>query len=124
MTIFAITNAHVTKDASTRTVNIGNVPTLVTDFTAAVNDGYDPQTKQPRYTNFYKVTLWRDLGAKLAPHLTKGRCVNVKGIPTASAWIDQEGKAHASLEIKEAQVELVGKKPGEPDDLPFAPEGA
>ena len=113
---------HITRDAQTRTVNIGNVPTLVTDFTLAVNDGYDSATGNSRYTNFYKVTIWRDRGAKLAPHLKKGRCVTVKGVPSATAWINNDGKAMPQLEIKDAQVELEGKKPGDPDELPFDAE--
>jgi len=114
-----LASGHIVRNAATRTVTVGNVPTLVTDFTVAVNDGYDPKTNQPRYTNYWRVSLWRETGAKLAPHLVQGRAVNITGIPTARAWLDQNGKPQAQLEVKEARVELIGKKPG--DDIPEEP---
>ena len=109
---------HVTKDAETRQVNVGNVPTLVTDFTVAANEGFGETQK----TAYYRVSIWRERGAKMAPHLVKGRAVSVTGIPSASAWIDQDGKARARLEMSNPTVEFIGKKPGDPEDLPFAAE--
>ena len=63
---------HVTKDAETRPVNVKGIPTLVTDFTVAAN----------------------------------------------------EGNARAQLEMSNPTVEFIGKKPGDPEDLPFAAEEA
>lgn len=106
---------HVTKNAETRTVKVSGIDTLVTDFTVAANEGYGDNQK----TAYYRVSIWRDRGAKMAPHLAKGRAVAVTGVVSASAWIDQEGKARAQLEMTNPTVEFIGKKPGEPDDLPF-----
>lgn len=109
---------HVTKDAETRTVNVSGVPTLVTDFTVAANEGFGENQK----TAFYRISVWRDRGAKMQPHLVKGRAVAVTGVTSARAWIDNNGQARAQLEMSNPTVEFIGKKPGDPDDLPFAAE--
>jgi single-strand DNA-binding protein len=109
---------HVTKDAETRTVKVGGIDTLVTDFTVAANEGYGENQK----TAYYRVSIWRERGAKMAPHLVKGRAVAVTGVTSARGWIDQEGKARAQLEMSNPSVEFIGKKPGDPEDLPFAAE--
>lgn len=111
---------RVTKDAETRTVKVGGIDTLVTDFTVAANEGYgDNQT-----TDFFRVTIWRERGAKMAPHLVKGRLVAIKGSVTARGWKDNEGNARAQLEIRNPSVQFVDKKPGDPEELPFAAEEA
>lgn len=109
---------HVTKDAETRTVKVKGIDTLVTDFTVAANEGFGEYQK----TAYYRVTVWRERGAKMMPHLKKGRAVAVTGITSARAWIDQNGQARAQLEMENPTVEFIGKKPGDPDDLPFAAE--
>lgn len=109
---------RITKDAETRTVSVGGVQTLVTDFTVAANEGYgDNQT-----TEYFRVTLWRDRGAKLAPSLKKGRIIAAKGQVSGRGWTDQEGKARYSLEVKNPSVQLLDKKPGDPEDAPEAEE--
>ena len=109
---------HITKDAETRTVKVGGVDTRVTDFTVAANEGYGENQKAA----YYRVTIWRERGAKMAPHLVKGRAVAVTGTASARGWIDNEGKARAQLEMSNPTVEFVGKKPSDPDDLPFVAE--
>ena len=109
---------HVTRDAETRTVKVSGIDTLVTDFTVAANEGYGDNQK----TAYYRVSIWRDRGAKMAPHLVKGRAVAVTGITSARAWKDNDGNARAQLEMQNPTVEFIGKKPGEPDDLPFVPD--
>lgn len=108
---------HVTKDAETRTVKVGGIDTLVTDFTVAANEGFGENQK----TAYFRITIWRERGAKMAPHLVKGRAVAATGIVSARPWKDTEGNARAQLELNNASVEFIGKKPGEPDDLPFVP---
>ena len=106
---------RITKDAETRTVQVGGVATLVTDFTVAANEGYgDNQT-----TDYFRVTIWRERGAKMAPGLKKGRILAVKGSVTARGWTDKENKAQAQLEIRNPQVQFIDKKPGDPEEMPF-----
>ena len=108
--------ANISKAAATRTVKVGGVDTLVTDFNVAENIGFGENQK----TKFYRVTVWRDRGAKLAPHLTLGRPVYIVGNVDASAYIDKNGKAVAQLEITNpAEIRLIGKKPAEATDDVF-----
>ena len=109
---------HVTKDAETRTVKVSGVDTLVTDFTVAANEGYGDN----KTTNYFRITIWREQGAKMAPHLVKGRAIAASGVVSARAWVDNQGQARAQLELKVTGrngVEFIGRKPGEPEDLPF-----
>ena len=111
---------RIVRNAETRTVEIGDnkVKTLVTDVDIAANEGFG----EKQTTIFVRVSLWREPGAKLAPSLTKGRIVSFNGVPGASAWIDREGKAHARLELKKAEIQLLDKKPGDPAEAAVAPE--
>jgi single-strand DNA-binding protein len=115
---------HVVNDAATRTVSIGGVPTLVTDFTVAVNEGYGDAQK----TDYVRCTLWRERGAKLAQYLVKGRQVTVKGAISAQAWIatkgENAGKAMCQLVMSNPAVELEGRKPEQPEEPPFIPDEA
>ena len=105
MTNFMV-NGNVSRAAKTRMATTpSGQQTLVTDFNVAVNDG----AGDSEITTYYKVTLWGQKGANLAPYLTVGKEINVKGI----------------LLIKRAEVQLKGKKalaeaePVEAEDLPF-----
>lgn len=109
---------HITADASTRTVKVGGIDTLVTDFTVAVNDGFGDTQK----SDFVRVTIWRDRGAKLRPYLTKGRGITVRGAISCQPWLDKEGKPRAQLVMSNPQVELFGKKPDADDGVPFIPD--
>lgn len=105
---------RITKDAETRTVKVSGIDTLVTDFTLAANEGYG----ENQTTEYFRVTIWRDRGAKMAPGLKKGRILAVKGSVSARGWIDQEGKARAQLEVKNPTVQFIDKKPGDPEEAP------
>lgn len=126
MTTFMV-NGNISRAATTRQANTpSGAKTLVTDFNVAVNDGYGDS----EITTYYKVTLWGDRGAKMAPYLTLGKEVNVKGVPgQEKAWIGQDGQAHSgALTIRRAEVQLRGKKAEqqveaqEDNDLPFPEE--
>lgn len=120
----AIMIGHITKDATTRTVTVKGAPVMVTDFTVAVNEGFGETQK----TDFVRCSIWRDRGAKLAQHLTKGRAVTVKGAISCQGWIGSQGenagKAQAQLVMTNPAVEFIGKKPeGEAEeDIPFVPD--
>lgn len=108
MTNFMV-NGNVSRAAVTRTVtNKNGQKTFATDFNVAVNDGYDDSA----ITTYYKVTLWGQRGANIAPYLVVGKEVNITGVPGQEApWMGQDGQLHAgALVIKRAQVELKGKK--------------
>lgn len=120
----AIMIGHITKDAATRTVTVKGAPVLVTDFTVAVNEGYG-DTQQ---TDYVVCSIWRDRGAKLAQHLTKGRSVVLKGRVSSRAWIgtkgENAGKPMSQLVMSNPAIEFTAAKPQqEPDDeIPFLPD--
>lgn len=110
---------NISKAAETRTVKVKGVDTLVTDFNVAENIGFGENKR----TNFYRVTVWRDRGAKLAPHCMVGRPVYIEGNISARGWTDKNGQAQAQLEVTNpTTIRFLTKKPGDPEDLPFAEE--
>jgi len=125
MTNFMV-NGNVSRAAKTRMATTpSGQQTLVTDFNVAVNDG----NGDTELTTYYKVTLWGQKGANLAPYLTVGKEVNVQGIPgQEKPWTGEDGQVRAgALTIRRALVQLKGKKttneaPAEEADLPFPEE--
>ena len=127
MTTFMV-NGNVSRAAQTRLVTLANgAKRTVTDFNVAVNDGYGDN----QITTYYKVSIWDDKGAKMAPFLKVGKEVNVTGIPgQEKPWTGEDGIVRAgSLVIRRAQVELKGKKieepiiaPADEDEVPFTGE--
>lgn len=120
---------NISKAAETRTVTVGGAQTLVTDFNLAENyQGRDGQ----RHTQFYRISIWRDKGAKLAQYLTLGRPLAVTGRVKGRAYIDKNGVAQCQLELSNPQITFVTGNPtaevdavvDAPADLPFAPEDA
>jgi len=98
---------NVSQAAATRTVNVKGVPTLVTDFNIAENRGYG----ENQTTKYWRITVWRERGAKLAQHLTVGRPVYLIGYADTSAYIDKNGKAQSRLEMTNpVELKLIGKK--------------
>ena len=103
---------NLTRDPELRTVNGQDGPVSVCDFTVAVNrkNGRTNANGQPE-ADFFKVTAWRGLADVCAQFLAKGRKVSVVGAVSASAYIGNDGNAHASLEIKKAdEVEFLTPK--------------
>ena len=98
-------SGRLTRDAETVTRNVGGVATLVTDFTVAAPSGRwvkDENGGHYERTNFFKVTLWREPGAKLAPYLKQGREVSVSGEVYVQAWLGTHGAKPAEAPDEEA----------------------
>ena len=111
MTIFT---GNISKAAETRTVNVGGVPTLVTDFNVAENYQGSNGEKQ---TQFYRISLWRDRGAKLAQYLTLGRSITLTGRVRARAYLTKDNKPACQLEMANPQITFNTANPvqeGEP----------
>ena len=101
---------NLTKDPELRTTQTG---LNVCSFTVAVNQrqskarreaGQEPQAK------YYRVTVWRELAEICNKYLAKGRKVFVEGTVNASAYIGQDGKPHASLELTADNVEFLSSR--------------
>lgn len=120
-----IITGNICKAAETRTVNVGGIATLVTDFNVAEN--YQARNGE-RHTQFYRVSIWREAGAKLAQYLTLGRPICLEGRVKARAYIDKNGVAQAQMELSNPRVKfLTANATAEEapvEDLPFEPEEA
>ena len=112
---------NISKAASTRTVKVAGVDTLVTDFNVAENyRGANGEQK----TQFYRVSIWRN-GAKLEKYLTLGRPVQIVGRVRGRAYIDKTGQPACQLEIANPQITFIGANPvkeEQPEELPFDEE--
>ena len=118
---------NISKAAETRTVMVAGVQTLVTDFNIAEN--YQARNGE-RQTQFYRVSLWREPGAKLAKYLTKGRPIQIEGRVKARAYIDKNGVAQSQLELSNPKITFITANPtaevdavvAGDDEVPFIEE--
>ena len=107
--VFIIGN--VTKDPELRMTQNG-IP--VCSFNVAVNRRLGANAEHPE-ADFFRVTAWRQLGQNCHLYLTKGKKVSVIGNVSASAYMGNDGKARASLEITADDVEFLSPR-SEADD--------
>ena len=108
---------NLTRDPQLRSVNGRDGPVSVCDFTVAVNRRNGGSSGQQE-ADFFKVTVWRGLADVCKQYLAKGRKVAVVGPVSASAYIGNDGNAHASLEIQADDVEfLTPKQDGQQQSL-------
>ncbi len=85
----------------------------VTHFPVAVNRRWtDNNGEQREATTWFRVTAWGKLAETCNAYLSKGRLVMVEGEVKASAWIDQQGQARATLELTARTVKFLGKGNG------------
>lgn len=99
------------KDPEMRYTSAG---VAVTTFPVAVNRKWTNQDGTPgEETTWFRVTTWRKLAETCSQYLAKGRQVMVTGRVIASAYVGQDGKPHASLEVTADQVRFLGGKNGE-----------
>ena len=93
----------------------------VCQFTIAVN------RRDRGETDFFRINAWGQLGDNCAKWLIKGKKVSVVGSISATAYIAQDGKARASLEVTAQDVEFLspaGKTDEKPVETPQkAPSG-
>ena len=85
-------------------------PQTVTTMNVAVNN---PRNREAEPV-WYRVTMWNGLGDTICKYVDKGSHVIVVGDRlTASAWIDQDGNARATLELTANSVDFSGNKRGD-----------
>jgi len=100
--------------------NVGRDPELrytpqgqaVCDFSVAVNRRWTDRdsNEQREKTTWFRVTCWRGLAETVSQYVTKGRQVLITGEVDASAWLDPEGNARATLEITARDVKFLGSR--------------
>ncbi len=73
------------KDPENKTLVSGK---RVSKFTLAVDDGYDPDTKET-VTKWYDVTAWEEMAPVISDFVKKGSRIWVSGV--ASVWVGDKG---------------------------------
>lgn len=100
----ALIIGNLTKTPELRTTKTG---VSVCTFTVAVNrrrrEGQEPEA------DFFRVTVWRQLGELCEKYLAKGRKVAVIGEVSVSTY-EKDGKTYANLEITADSVEFLSPK--------------
>jgi single-strand DNA-binding protein len=86
-------------DAETRQAGNGTV----TNFNCAVDQGWGDN----KQTNWYRVAIWGDRGAKLAQYITKGEKVAVAGELTIGEY---NGKPQYEIRAADVDCFMSGKK--------------
>jgi len=109
---------YLGQDSETREVGENSV----VEFSVA-EQVYMGKDKE-KATNWFRVSLWNKYGTALAPYLKKGQMVFVEGTLLGREYENKEGKKGFAMDIKNAQVRLVGgegKKSSESggEDDPF-----
>jgi single-strand DNA-binding protein len=97
---------RLTRDAEVRTVTGDK---KVVRFSVAVNESYKTKAgERVQKTEYFDCSYW--IGIGIAPYLTKGLVVRLTGWLSARAWIDNEGKAHAGMNLQTSKIEFFGTK--------------
>lgn len=86
--------------------------TPVCDFTVAVNRRKSAEG-QPE-ADYFRVTVWRQMGEACAKYLSKGRKVMISGPVSVRTYDGKDGKTYASLEVTAEDVEFLTPKDGAP----------
>ena len=104
---------NLTRDPELRTTPSG---VSVCDFTIAVNNR-GSRTQQTaggqQDAQFFRITVWRQLGENCAKYLQKGRKVFVSGPLTARTYQGNDGQTRVSLEVTADEVEFLSSRSDE-----------
>lgn len=84
----------------------------VISFSVAHSEKYtDRNGQQVDKTVWVKCNIWRKPDkVKIADYLKKGTLVYVEGEPSANAYVNKEGAAAASLELRVTKLDFLGGK--------------
>ena len=86
----------------------------ITTFTVAVN------RRGGKDADFFRVSVWGEMGNTCAKYLSKGRKVAVVGSVSVSAYKTQSGEARGSLEVFAQSVEFLSPKAEQEQPAPKA----
>ena len=100
---------NLTRDPELRTTPNG---ITVCNFDIAVNDrrGRNQQNGQQEQTQYFRITVWRQLGETCQRYLSKGRKVYVSGPLTARTYQANDGTTRVSLEVTADDVEFLSSR--------------
>jgi single-strand DNA-binding protein len=97
---------HLGKDPETRFTSSGK---KVSHFTLAVNrrGGSEP--------DWFNVEAWERLAEVCQQYLSKGRLVMIEGRLQTDRWTDDQGAAHQRALVVARQLQMLDRKPDEPE---------
>lgn len=107
---------NVVKDPESRSTTTGK---QVCSFTVAVNRRNDKEK-----SDFFRVSVWGDMGAACMQYLGKGKKVCVVGSVSGNAYKAQDGSPRASLDVFAEQVEFLTPKGEGEHTAPQQPQQA
>lgn len=89
--------------------------TAVCNFSVAVTESWnDRQTNERREkTTWYKVSVWGSMGENCNTYLRQGSQVMVVGTPEARGYMNNNGEAAASLDLRAREVKFLGGRGGD-----------
>lgn len=106
---FTLIVGHVGRDAEQKYFQDGQV---VCNFSVAVDKGKNNDgTERP--AKWYNVAAWGKLAEVCAKYVRKGMLVQVVGQSNARGYVDQSGKARASLDLNATSVQFLSRAQGE-----------
>lgn len=97
----------------TRDAEMGQIPndkhTPKLRFTVAVDRDYEVDGETP--TDFWPVDLVGEYATRVAPHLTKGRLIAVRGQAHVDRREDDNGQSRVFPYVSARQVRMLDRKP-------------
>lgn len=97
---------NLTRDPELRATPSGK---SVCNFTVAVNRRRSQNNGQPE-ADFFRVTVWNQLGENCQRYLAKGRKVSVVGPVSASTYQASDGSTRVQLEVTAEDVEFLSSR--------------
>lgn len=109
-------SGNLTRDPELRYTQNG---VAVCNFNVAVNRrNRGQQEGQQQETDFFRVTVWRQMGEACGKFLAKGRKVLVIGPVSASTYQANDGSTRVQLEVTADEVEFLSSRNDTPAEAP------
>ncbi len=90
--------------------------TPIARFTVAVNRWWTGQDGERHTdTEWFNIEAWSKLAEFGQKYLRKGRLVYVEGELHTDKWEDDKGESHSITRIHAQQIQLLDRKPEEPE---------
>ena len=117
--IYATIIGHLTADPIVATRQVGDAQVKVANFIVAANEGFG----DAKYTQFFRVALWRGQADMAEKYLRKGRLISVGGPFDKRSYVGSNGQPYTVLEfVRNPKVELLTANNAAPAPVPAPAE--
>ncbi len=94
-------------------------------FTLAVNRSWKSATgEKQEHTDWFMINVWGKLADFALQYLKKGRLVFIEGRLQTDRWEDAKGETHYRTTAIARSIQLLDRRPEEPEEEESAPEEA